>query len=329
MNDRTERKFILDGIKSNQRRIILAGILFFIIILAVAFLIAIAIRNPTKTVWEEELLIVAAVAAGITLVVFLPVYRWGRKHSAYMFRKLHREASLSEADAEKLRLAVEGVCLACGAEGVNVEAVVMEGINCISSGVDSRDALILISQAAVENLNRDELEALLAHEIYHIKTGETKLWALGIGLSGFILIALADSHSNVVPVELGQDRALELFRGDPAPGGFFTNLTLAGAPYILLLPFWLTFFTFALPKSRDYLADQHAILITHSPESLIKVIEMSDISRSRNTSWGNLFFNHMYFNQPLPPQRGPKILTRMFNTHPPAAKRIERTKSMV
>jgi heat shock protein HtpX len=327
MDDRVERKFILDGIKSNRRRIILDGFAFFLIILAVAFLIAILIRNPTKTVWIEMLLVVAAIAAAITLVVFPLIFYWGLRRSAHMFPRLFRKATLSELDSEKLRLATEGVCLACGAEGVRVEPVAMQGINCITSGLGSDEAIILISQAAVEMLNRDQLEALLAHEIYHIKTRETRLWALGIGLSGFILVRLAADNINPDPGDLAEDPILKSFEGNPAIGYLIRCLT--GYWFILLLPFWIAFYLLGLPKSRDYLADEHAILITHSPESMIKVIEMSDISRSENTDWGSLFFNHMYFNQPLPPRAGARILARMLNTHPPASKRIERIRSMV
>lgn len=326
MEKAPERTYVLDAIRANRRRILLAGFLFFLTVLIVVFLVTL-LYSPEDMRWRVEMLLILAISAGVTLLAFPMLYYLGLRSSKDVFARIFPPAILSDMDMRKLELAAEGVSLAAGIPAIECKAVTMAGINCLSVGSDPDNAEILISKEAVERLDRGELEAMLAHEIYHILSGDIRLWALGTGISGAILLSQSAQRRNWLMPDLHDDPTVMQFNHHPVYGSLLH--IMGGALSIVLLPLWFAYFLAVIPKSRDHLADEHALLTTKSPEDVIRAIEMSDISRSRSSLWGGLFISHMLYNQPLEPARGSaRFFARSLNTHSPASERAASIRSM-
>ncbi|MBN2028520.1 MAG: M48 family metalloprotease [Actinobacteria bacterium] len=326
MDKVAERTFVLDAIRANRRRVFLAVLLFFLVALIVVFL-ATLLLSPEDMRWRVEMLLILAISAGVTLLAFPLLYCLGLRSSKDVFTRLFPPATLASGDMRKLERAAEGVSLAAGLPGIGFRPVIMGGINCLSVGSDIDNAEILISREAVERLDRGEIEAMLAHEIYHILSGDIRLWALGTGISGAILLSQSMQRRNWLMPDLHDDPMVMQFNYHPVYGTLLH--IIGGALSIILLPLWFAYFLAVIPKSRDHLADEHALLLTKSPEDVIGAIEKSDISRSRSSSWGGLFISHMLFNQPLDPRKGSaRFFARSMNTHSSAMDRIERIRSM-
>ncbi|RJP34076.1 MAG: hypothetical protein C4536_03390 [Actinobacteria bacterium] len=326
MPDIHEKTFVLDAIRSNRRRVFLAALLFFLIALIVVFLVTL-LFSPEDMRWRVEMLIILAISTGVTLLAFPLLFYLGLRSSKDVFKRIFPPAILADIDMQKLVLAAEGVSLAAGLPVIGCRPVIMGGINCQSVGSNPDNAEILVSREAVERLDRGELEAMFAHEIYHILTGDIRLWALGTGISGAILLSQSSQRRNWLMPDLYDDPTVMQFNYHPVYGTLLH--IIGGALSIILLPLWFAYFLAVIPKSRDHLADEHALLLTKSPEDVTRAIEMSDISRSRSSLWGGLFISHMLFNQPLDPPKGSaRFFARSLNTHSPAIERAERIRNM-
>jgi heat shock protein HtpX len=326
-----ERVYLYDAIASNRRRIALGVFVFFAVIfiegLIVAFIVA-----KSQAFDLKPLLIALIVAFGATLFILPLLALWAFYRGKQTMLKLFLTLSPSDYDERKLRSALGGVSLAAGVEEPEVQVISTRGVNAISMARGEREGLILVTKGAVENLDREELEALLAHEIYHIESHDTWMWILGLAVSAFLPLLFSAYLSGLGTI-LDEEKIINAVFAE----FYMRYILLISIVFIVTwialavfwIPLWITYFILALPRNRDYLADAHAVLLTRNPEAVLSVIKMSDIMRSDPITWGTTFVNHMFFNQPLePPRTFTRWITDLFNTHPPAEKRAERIHSM-
>jgi Zn-dependent protease with chaperone function len=89
---------------------------------------------------------------------------------------------------QKLTNVVEEMAIAAGAPAPPVYVLPEQGINAFSAGFGPDDAVIGVTQGALDQLDRDELQGVVAHELSHILNGDTRLkfrlmgWTHGLQL---------------------------------------------------------------------------------------------------------------------------------------------------
>jgi len=323
-----ERVYLYDAIASNRRRIALGVFVFFAVIFIEALIVAIIVAQSQAFAWKP-FLTVLIVAFGATLVLLPLLALWAYYQGKQVILKLFWTPLPSQHDIKKLRLALGGACIAAGAEEPEIQVIGTRGVNAISLAKGYKEGLILVTRGAVENLGREELEALLAHEIYHIEAHDTWMWILGLGISALLPLT-ASTYLSGLNMVLDEGKLIyaEFYMRYVFLISIVFVITWV-ALAVFWIPLWVVYFILVLPRNRDYLADAEAVLLTRNPEALISAIKKSDIMRSDPIIWGNVFINHMYFNQPLePPRTFTRWITDLFNTHPPAEKRAERIRSM-
>jgi heat shock protein HtpX len=126
-----------------------------------------------------------------------------------------------------------------------------EGINAFAAGWDETDSVICVTQGALDCLEREELMGLIAHELSHIREGDTRL---NMRLAGMVL-------------------GLELLYNLGQSLAFHELLVLRLIGYILLGPGWLNWLCARLMKAaisreREFLADARAVQFTRNKEGL-------------------------------------------------------------
>lgn len=295
-----------DAIKSNRRRIALGALVFFLVILAELLVISFIFYSngsyapgnlglQDRTFDLERFLPILLIALGVTAVMTPAFAAWAYFWGKDAILKLFWTMPLDEAEQRKLRIALEGVSIAAGAKKPEIMVMDLGGINAFSLAKGYKEGLILVTRGAVENLDRRELKALLAHELYHIMARDTWLWMLGLGMSAFLPFILA--------------RTLQAARDYGEKLGLAATLRLVlffGLCYIFFymilaafwVPLWLAFYLLVLPRNRDELADAWTVLLTRDPEA------------------------HMFFYQPLEPARGlDRKIYDLFDRHQEASKR--------
>ncbi|MEW6169426.1 MAG: M48 family metallopeptidase [Pseudomonadota bacterium] len=208
-------------------------------------------------------------------------------------------------ELQRLRNVVEEMSIA---SGVPVPALyVMEneaGINAFAAGYGPSDAVIAVTRGCLEQLDRDELQGVIAHEYSHVLNGDMRL---NIRLMGLLFGILSLTV-------LG--RILARVRGGDRRGN---QLAILGLGLIVIGAIGLFFARWikaGVSRQREYLADASAVQFTRQTRGLAgalkKIAGYGEGSRLQHPDTEEV--SHMLFASGL--------ASRLFATHPPIEARI-------
>jgi Zn-dependent protease with chaperone function len=211
----------------------------------------------------------------------------------------------------RLRNVVEEIALASGVPVPEIYVLEQEsGINAFAAGYTPSDAAVAVTRGALEKLNRNELQGVIAHEFSHILNGDMRINIRLMGsLFGILLLALIGRRVLMYSHFAGRSRDKN--------GAVVLLLAfgLMAVGYIGL--FFGRWIKAAVSRQREYLADASAVQFTRDPSgiggALKKIAVYSDASYL-NADTEEI--SHMLFGN------GQK--TMMFSTHPPMNERISR-----
>lgn len=183
--------------------------------------------------------------------------------------------------------------------------------NAFATGRNPQNAVICVTTGLIEKLNYRELEAVVAHELSHIKNYDIRLSAVISVMAGFVVM-LSDI--------LFRSR----FRGrrnndNDSHNSFEIILMLAGLIFLILSPIISNLIQLAVSRRREYLADATAVSFTRNPDGLISALKKisEDDSELDVASQSNAF---MYIENPFKKKR--KETSSLFSTHPSVAERV-------
>jgi heat shock protein HtpX len=130
-----------------------------------------------------------------------------------------------------------------------------EGINAFATGWDESDAVVAVTRGALENLSREELQGLVAHEFSHIREGDTRL---NMRLAGMVF-----------GLEMLYRMGQHLFEPDTRDRrmvGALIGLAIMAAGWLG----WVAGHALqaAVSRQREYLADARAVQWTRSKDGL-------------------------------------------------------------
>ncbi|MGY1593184.1 zinc metalloprotease HtpX [Geodermatophilus sp. SYSU D00708] len=164
------------------------------------------------------------------------------------------------------------------------------------------DAAIAVSDGLLRILTTREVAAVLAHEVSHVRSGDTTIMSLSDTVGRFVQ-------------GLSYVGVLSIFITLP--------MTLGGDPELLLLslilialPTVVTLLQLALSRTREYDADLEASTLIGDPEALASALEA--LERSAGRIWERLMVRRGRVPDPL-----------LLRTHPPTAERARRLRELV
>ena len=207
---------------------------------------------------------------------------------------------------------VEEMAIASGTPVPQVYVLQNEaGINAFAAGFSTDDAVIGVTQGALECFNREELQGVIAHEFSHIVHGDMRLNMRLIGiLHGILLIGLLGYF-----IMRGS-----AFRSRSKGGNSLVFLGLG----LVVIGYGGTFFGNAIKASvsrqREYLADASAVQFTRDSQGIANALKKiggykagSKLETPEAQSMSHAFFSNALTNK----------FTSLFSTHPPLPKRIK------
>lgn len=222
-----------------------------------------------------------------------------------------RELSPNSGDPAERRLlnVVEEMALAAGVPVPTVFLLDQEtGINAFAAGFSTAEAVIGVTRGAVDQLSRDELQGVIAHEFSHIVNGDMRLNLRLVGVvHGIMVIAL-----------LGYE-VLRLGGHSRKGGGIFF---VAGGVLLAiggLGVFFARLIKAALSRQREFLADASAVQFTRHPQGLADALFKVASTGSKISDSHAEEASHFFFANGL----GASFLD-MLSTHPPIGDRIRR-----
>jgi heat shock protein HtpX len=144
---------------------------------------------------------------------------------------------------------VENLCISTGMQMPQVNIIEDDSLNAFASGINAKTYAVSLSRGIIDKLKDDELEAVIAHELTHIRNRDVRLLIISIvfvGIFGFITEMLFRS------LRFGR-----IGRGKKEGAGILVALLLALVGYLLA-----SLFRFALSRKREYLADAGSAELT-------------------------------------------------------------------
>lgn len=215
-----------------------------------------------------------------------------------------------EPGERRLLNVVEEMALA---SGVPVPPVFLmqqeEGVNAFAAGFSPGDAVIGVTKGCVDQLTRDQLQGVIAHEFSHILNGDMRLNLRMIGvLHGILLLGLVGRELLRIAGRTGG-------RGKNNPGLYLLLIGLVMLVLGFLGMFLGNLIKAAISRQREYLADASAVQFTRNPEGIAGALKRIGAAMfgSRLESPRAAELSHMYF--------APGV-SSLFATHPPLADRI-------
>lgn len=222
-----------------------------------------------------------------------------------------------DADERKILNVVDEMAIATGIAVPPVYILDNESsINAFAAGFKPSSAVVGISRGAVEQLTRDELQGVVAHEFSHIFNGDM---ALNIRLMGILHGILVIALTGYTMVRLtGSGRRSRDRDGGGAGGIFWFGVVLLVTGYVGV--FAARLIKMAVSRQREYLADASAVQFTRNPHGIGNALQKIQLLSNHgyiNSSHAEEV-SHMFFTDGIK-----RFLGGIFATHPPLSKRIE------
>lgn len=220
------------------------------------------------------------------------------------------------SDFQRYHNVVEGLCLAAGIPKPTLYVIDDEAPNAFATGRDPSHASIAVTTGLLDQMERVELEAVLAHELSHIKNYDTL-----VSTNVVLLTALSVLVSDVT---LRAGRWGGMRHSDDQNPSKGPQQALAGIGVVLLVltPISAKLLRHSLGRRREYMADVGAIEMTRYPPGLIRALRQLDDEQAVVHS-GARSTSHLWIQSPVSHQSGRDAgLNRMFDNHPPLEDRI-------
>lgn len=168
------------------------------------------------------------------------------------------------ASREKYRQyynSVEGLCLASGMPVPKLYIMESNQINAFASGRNPKNAVICVTTGALEKLNKQELEGVLAHELSHIANFDIRFMTLTAVMIGMIAII-----SELFLRSLW-------FKSNDRDNKAGAILMIIGIILAILAPIVTQLVQLAISRKREYAADASGVKFTRYPPGLINALK--------------------------------------------------------
>ncbi len=239
----------------------------------------------------------------VTAVVIWFIVAWFF-HSS-MIRSLSRSHPVSRQEEPELYNLLENLCISQGIPMPHLEIIETHARNAFASGIHQQSYAVTVTRGLMNSLSKDELEAVLAHELTHIENRDVRLLIVTIiftGLFGFL--------AQLVWNNIRYSMFYSSNRRDNK-GILLVIFATAAALWIGYLASLLM--RFALSRRREYMADAGAVEMTKNPEAMMSAL-MRIAGRDRIPGVGDDVAMMCIENH--------KSFLGIFATHPPIEKRI-------
>lgn len=284
------------AIAANKRNTVLIMALFIAIIGAMGWIVSNLYSEPM-------FFYLAFIIAGVYALIQYFI-------AAKLALTMNGAHEIQKRDNPRLYRIVENLSITTGLPMPKVYVIDDPAPNAFATGRDPKHAYVAATNGLLEIMDDTELEAVIAHELGHVKNYDIRVMMIVFGL--------------VSAIGLIADMIMHMFwwggdnREERSP--IFLILGIAAA---ILAPFIALLVQLAISRQREYLADSTGAMTTRYPEGLARALEKIEqagsATRRQNTSTAHLFFAN--------PLKG-NMMAKLFSTHPPLQDRIARLRTM-
>ncbi|MBL1215775.1 MAG: M48 family metallopeptidase [Ignavibacteriae bacterium] len=299
-------------IQSNKRKSVLLFILIGIVLLALGALVGASFFG------EGGFIIGLSFALILWTILSSVSYFSGSK----LLLKISNATEVSKNVHPQLFNVVEEMTIAAGLPKMpKVYIINDQAPNAFATGRDPSNCAVAITAGLLTQLNRDELQGVIAHEIAHIKNRDILFMTFaGVMLGSIVLISQIFLRGMWFTGGGGRYKSR-----DSGGGQAQMIIMIVAIVFAILSPILTQMLYFAISRRREYLADASGARFTRYPEGLASALEK--LSQNKYTlKSANKVTAGLFIVNPLN-KKGMK-LSDLTSTHPPISERIKILRNM-
>jgi heat shock protein HtpX len=214
---------------------------------------------------------------------------------------------IQKSDSPRLYRIVENLAITTGMATPKIYIINDPAPNAFATGRDPQHAIVAATTGILDIMSDRELEAVMAHEMSHVRNYDIRVSMIAFGLVSAIGI-LSDIAMRMM-----------FFGDDRRENNSNPIILVVGIVLIILAPIIAAMIQMAISRQREYLADASGALTTRDSEGLASALEkLQQFGRPMQKQ--NSASAHLFISNPLKPG----FLSGLFSTHPPLEERIAR-----
>jgi heat shock protein HtpX len=185
--------------------------------------------------------------------------------------------------------------------------------NAFATGRDPEHGVVAVTEVLLRTLDRQEIAAVIAHELGHIKNRDT------------LIMALAATFAGALSMLANMAIWGSLFGGGHSSDDEEGGSPLAGLLGVMMAPVAATLVQMSISRAREFLADEAAARYTGTPLALAAALRKIEVWSNRiPIQSGSPATAHLFIHNPF----NLGGLARLFSTHPPTEQRVARLEAM-
>lgn len=279
------------AIAANKRNTVIIMLVFLLIISGLGWLASEIYADPMIT-W-----FVMAFAGIYALIQYFA--------AGNLAMALSDAHEIQKKDSPELWRIVENLCITTGLPMPRVYIIDDPAPNAFATGRNPKNAMIAVTTGLMKVMDKRELEAVIAHELGHVKNYDI--------LVSMVVFGLVSAIGMICDMLL----RITLFGGNRNNNN--GPMLLVGLAAMVLAPIIALTVKMAVSRQREYLADATGAMTTRDPEGLAMALEKLK-TYGKPMHRQNTATEHLFFSNPL--QKS--FLSKLFSTHPPLDERIAR-----
>ncbi len=217
---------------------------------------------------------------------------------------------IEKRDNPRLYRIVENLAITEGLPTPKVYLIDDSAPNAFATGRDPAHAVVAATTGLLDVMSDRELEAVMAHEMSHVRNYDIRVSMIAFGLVSAIGI-LSDIAFRMF-----------FFGGDRRDSNSNPVILIVGIVLIILAPIIAAMVQMAISRQREYLADASGVMTTRDSDGLASALEKLK-AHGRPMQHQNTASAHLFISNPLKPN----AFSKLFSTHPPLDDRIARLRS--
>ena len=252
-----------------------------------------------------------AIALALSLVMNFFAF-W---HSDKLALRMAGAKEVSPKEAPDLHFIVEEQARLSGLPKPRVYLIQNDSPNAFATGRNPQKGAVAATTGIMRILNRDELSAVMAHEMAHVGNRDTLVMTVAATMAGAITFLAMMARWSMIFGSLTGDR-----RG----GGNGAIIGMVGLLVVaILLPLAALLVRAAISRAREYQADSTGARNCRNPWALANALEKLEAEAHRKPMKVNEAVSHLFVVNPIS-----GLSSAMFSTHPPMKERISRLRGM-
>ncbi|HEV6246139.1 TPA: zinc metalloprotease HtpX [Streptococcus pneumoniae] len=294
---------LFDQIASNKRKTWILLLVFFLLLALVGYLF---IRSGLGG------LVIALIIGFIYALSMI-------FQSTEIVMSMNGAREVDEQTAPDLYHVVEDMALVAQIPMPRVFIIDDPALNAFATGSNPQNAAVAATSGLLAIMNREELEAVMGHEVSHIRNYDIRISTIAVALASAITMLSSMAGRMMWWGGAGRRRSDD----DRDGNGLEIIMLVVSLLAIVLAPLAATLVQLAISRQREFLADASSVELTRNPQGMINALDKLDNSKpmSRHVDDAS---SALYINDP---KKGGGF-QKLFYTHPPISERIERLKQM-